>query len=750
MENWMCAGRCPPCLAFIFLLALLSAPCNATPSFEQIKTAYRPSEAYLLDRHAQVIHSLRVDKQGRRLVWTPLQEVSPALLKALLAAEDRRFYAHHGVDWLALAGAVWQAIRGGTLRGGSTLTMQLAAQLDPSLQAHHGRRGWMQKWRQMRAAMDIEQSWSKAQILEAYLNQVGFRGELQGIAATAQGLFGKQPSGLTEAEALLLAAILPAPNANAASISRRACVIGKIAGFDVDCAVLQRLALTVEQPPHIVADVALAPHVAAQRLRRPGETLTTTLDATLQRRAGDALRRQLQDLAGRNVRDGAALVLDNAGGDILAYVGSAGPASRAGRVDGVRARRQAGSTLKPFLYGLALEKRYLTAASVLDDSPLSLDTAAGLYVPQNYDRDFKGLVSVRTALAGSLNIPAVRTVLMVGVENFRQRLLQLGYAGLQRDGDYYGQALALGSAEVSLLEQANAYRSLANGGLYSPLRLYADDPPNDHGARTAPDHETAARHDRSPHPDPLPGGEGVQGRRAFHDSTPHRVMDAGAAFIIADILSDRTSRAVTFGFDNPLTTRHWSAVKTGTSKDMRDNWCIGYNPRYTVAVWVGNFEGDSMHDVSGVSGAAPAWLEIIDNLPAADAVPPAPPGVIQQTVSLQPAIEPPRREWFLAGSETSLVQLGDARHAPPRIQSPSEGSVIALDPDIPPQNQAVFMIAHSAPAGSVFMLDGVRLATAAKPYKWQPAPGKHRLALLGTAGQELDGVVFWVKGTPGH
>ena len=259
----------------------------------------------------------------------------------------------------------------------------------------------------------------------------------------------------------------------------------------------------------------LAPHLARQLLKTPGESLRTTLDESIQRLVFNALNQQLRGLADRNVRDAAALVVDNASGEVLAYVGSAGPFTKAAKVDGIRARRQAGSTLKPFLYGLAIEKRYLTAASILDDAPIHLETASGLYIPQNYDRDYKGLVSVRTALASSLNIPAVRALVLIGVDRFRDRLLDFGYLSISQPGEYYGFSLALGSAEVSLLEQVNAYRSLANGGVYSPLRFRLD--------------ETAG--------------------------LARRVLDESAAFIIADILSDRAGRAVTFGLSNPLATR---------------------------------------------------------------------------------------------------------------------------------------------------------------------------------------------------
>jgi penicillin-binding protein 1C len=205
-------------------------------------------------------------------------------------------------------------------------------------------------------------------------------------------------------------------------------------------------------------------------LTAPGQRVRTTLSAPLQHLATDVLARQLGTLGEHNVRDGAAVVVDNSTGDVLAYVGSAGHASSAAAVDGAGAPRQAGSTLKPFLYALAFERRYLTTVSVLDDSPLNLETNSGLYVPQNYDREFVGLVSARTALASSLNVPAVRTLIVVGVEPFRDRLRELGYSGIDRDGEYYGYSLALGSAEVTCCSRPTRIersRTVACGARYA-------------------------------------------------------------------------------------------------------------------------------------------------------------------------------------------------------------------------------------------------------------------------------------------
>jgi len=676
--------------------------------FTTVRAGWRSSEARLLDRQGRLVHELRLDHTVRRLEWVPLPAISPALLRAVILAEDRRYYRHSGVDWLALAAAWRDRLSGRPLRGASTLTMQLAARLDRGIALGSGRRGVGQKLRQMRAALALERHWSKQEILEAYCNLVDYRGELQGIAAASRAFFGKEAAALTEAESLVLAALLPAPGRAPALIGDRACALADAAGQGTLCEEVRQLAfVTLTRPRPILPAAELAPHLARQLLRRAGETVVTTLEAGLQQQVRDSLQRQLLALADRNVRDAAALVVDNHSGEVLAYVASVGSASTAVQVDGVRARRQAGSTLKPFLYGLALEHRYLTAASLLDDAPLNLETMVGIYMPQNYERDFKGLVSLRTALASSLNIPAVRTLMLVGLERFRDRLWELGYEGIERKGEYYGWSLALGSAEVSLLEQVNAYRTLANGGRFGPLRL-------------------------------LPGEAG---------GTERRVMPADVSFLIADILADPAGRARTFGLASPLATRGWSAVKTGTSKDMRDNWCVGWTPQCTVGVWVGNFEGDAMRDVSGISGAAPVWHEIVTALEEQrpGPAPAAPPGLERRQISFAGAQEPPRQEWFLAGTAVETVVPADPRRQGARIESPADGLVVALDPDIPPDHQVIPFRARMPLPEAVFELDGQVLGAAAAALRWHPRSGRHRLRLLDAAGHELDRVTFLVR-----
>ncbi len=687
-------------------LALWLDHATEVATFDAVKARYRPSEGELLDRHGEVIHRMRIDQHGRRLPWVKLDAVSAAIQRAVIEAEDKRFYQHHGVDWIALAKGLWETASGSSRRGASTLTMQLAAEIDPILKPVAGRRSLRQKWGQVQAARGLEARWSKAEILEAYLNLVSFRGEFAGLPAASRAFFGKAPNGLDWAEAALLAALLRAPNAPADMVAKRACALARNTAMEVDCASIQALAeRALASAGRIDAGPRAAPHVAKQLLSRSNPRVVSTLDGPLQRYAAEALQRELGRLAGRNVRDGAVLAVDNTSGEVLAYVGNAGAASSALFVDGVRAPRQAGSTLKPFLYELALERRVLTAASLIDDAPVNIATATGLYVPQNYDKDFKGMVSVRASLGSSLNVPAVKTLGLIGEEAFVSRLRELGFARVREGGEFYGPSLALGSADVTLWELVTAYHTLAAGGAHLPLSLV---------------------------PRPAP--------------TSQQVVDPDAAFIVSDMLADRAARSLSFGLDNPLATRFWSAAKTGTSKDMRDNWCIGYSARYSVGVWVGNFDGTPMTDVSGVTGAAPLWLAVMNYLHGgASSLAPAPPsGLERREVTIAGVA---RSEWFLAGTAASSIVAKPASAAAPRIAYPKDGEIISLDPDIPADAQRIVFRTEAYASRLRWRLSrGERASELDGPSWWKPQAGRFELALLDAQGAVIDRVKFEVRG----
>lgn len=503
-------------------------------------------------------------------------------------------------------------------------------------------------------------------------------------------------------------------------------MLSKSMESSVNCEDIKALTDTTLNRKYLIRQrIALAPHVAYQLLplnvyNRSTQPLddnylriTSTLDGELQSFVTEVVKHHVATVRPQNVNDGAVLVVENESGDVLAYVGGAGDESSARYVDGSRAKRQAGSTLKPFLYAVALEKQILTPASILSDSPLDVPTKLGIYKPEDYENDFKGLVSVRTALASSLNIPAVRTLALIGVEPFIQRLRLLGFSRLKAD-DYYGLSVALGSADVSLWELVNAYRTLANKGVWSELRLTLK--------------------------------EGRDGSK--------RIFSEEIAFLVSDILSDREARSITFSLENPLSTKFWSAVKTGTSKDMRDNWCIGYSQKYTVGVWVGNFRGDPMWNVTGISGAAPVWLEIMNYLHrGAPGIPSQPPsGISAKKIEFQHNMEPARVEWFIKGTEPVNLMTSEAGvsingiHAFPRITYPADGAIIALDPDIPAENQHIFFETQTSAEEFKWILDGRKLSVVSgRAVSWNPKRGKHLLSLADGQNQIIDSVEFQVR-----
>ncbi|MCW3525040.1 transglycosylase domain-containing protein [Burkholderia cenocepacia] len=657
----------------VFVAVVLAAPlvAHALPGYDDVRRNWRSSDWVLLARDGTPLQRTRIDLTERRGDWVSLADVSPAFREAIVVSEDKRFYEHSGVDWRGIAGAAWGNLWNERTRGASTVTMQLAGLLSDSPR-RSGQRSLPQKATQAVNALWLERSWRKDQILEAYLNLVPFRGETIGLGALSQVLFGKAPSGLDAREAAIAAEVKPAA----------------------------------------------------------GAQIRTTLDAPLQRFARDTLTRALTELDApahrRNVQDGAVVVIDNATGEIRAWVGSSGALSSARDVDAVLAPRQAGSTLKPFLYAQALDEKRLTAASLLDDAPINLAAGGGLYIPQNYDKDFKGWVSVRSALGGSLNVPAVRALVLVTPHRFARTLTALGLP-LAQEGDYYGFSLALGSADVTLLSLTNAYRALANGGV----------------ARKVVD---------------LPAGAPTAAAGAAAPARPDagtRVFSEAASFVVTDILSDNNARVRTFGFDNPLATRFFSAVKTGTSKDMRDNWTVGFTSRYTVGVWVGNADGSPMWDVSGVTGASPVWSAVVGylhrDLPSR--APRAPAGVETRRIAFERDIEPARNEWFIAGTAVDTIRLAapvtpgkDGARAPLTIGAPTDGTIFAIDPDIPPKNQRIWFERSSGRAAKFAWRLDDKVIGHADRVAWLPWPGRHRLELVDARGNVADAIGFEVRG----
>jgi penicillin-binding protein 1C len=656
------------------------APCWALPDFAAVKAAHQPSDATLLDRHGEPLQTMRIDMSARRGPWVALADLSPALREAIVLGEDRRFWQHAGVDWPALAAAAWSNAWNQRSRGASTLTMQLAGLLDEAAARPAGGRDAGAKLAQIARAGELERRWRKTEILEAYLNRVPLRGELVGVPAAAQMMFGKHPSGLDSAEAAVIAALVRAPNADAGALVQRAC--GLLTLQHRNCHGLDSLvARAFERRPGPWPSPGLAPHFARQFVGRPapGGVWRSTLDASIQRGAAAALRQQLAELWGREVDDGAVVVIDNRSGELLAWVGASADASLAAEVDAVLARRQPGSTLKPFVYALAFERGMIHADSRLLDAPWQLDAGPGLYQPRNYDTGYRGWVSARVALASSLNVPAARLAHAVGVDELFQRLNGAGLE-LRESAGHHGLALALGSADVTLLGLTNAYRVLANDGLYSP----------------------------------------PAGMAARVSTPPRRVFGRSAAQDVTNILADGAARAPGFGFDSPLVTRGRAAVKTGTSQDHRDNWCIGFTEHHSVGVWLGNADGRPMQTISGVMGAAPVWRQVIEQLPAGGGV---------------------GAQRFAAGSgpPASAAPSG-AQGEPIGIVAPAGGSIWIIDPAMPTASQRIVFIG----ARGHWWLNGRLLGQGAR-LAWSPQVGRHVLELRGPQGRLLDHSRFEVR-----
>lgn len=514
---------------------------------------------------------------GARWRWISLAEIDPIVTAAFMAAEDRSFLDHHGIAWSSLARAARDNLAAGrVVSGASTISMQLARLL------HDLPRGWWGKVQQVAWALRLERHATKQQLLEQYLNRVPLGQGTVGIEAAAALYFGTSAARLGAGRAALLAGIARSPardnpfSSPERAAARRDGVLAALvrAGYLQDDA----RALAASEPVNPGSARARraafrAPHFTTRVLasldsstaRRDGARIRTTLDITLQESLERDVRKVVQSLAAQRVQHAAAVVLHNATGDVLAWVGSPDFDGDRGQVDMVTSRRQPGSALKPFLYALAFERGY-GAHTVLDDIPRAWMTSTGPYRPRNYDRRFRGPVRARVALASSLNVPAVQLADELGATAFLALLHRAGFASLTRSADHYGLGLALGNGEVSLLELANAYRALANSGWFSPVR------------RLATDDSTAVA---------------------------QPVVRADAAVLTLDILSDADARLAGFGeapvFDFPFPV----AVKTGTSRHFTDNWAVAVTGGFTVAVWVGNFDGTPMAAVSGITGAGP-------------------------------------------------------------------------------------------------------------------------------------------------
>lgn len=682
----------------------------------------------------------------------PLHQIPLLFQQAFVESEDRRFFAHEGVDWVARGHALVQNVAAWrAVRGASTITEQVIRMLHP-----RPRTVWS-RWLEGFEAAALEKRFSKAAILEFYLNQVPYGRQRRGVLQASRLYFGRDLDTLSLREMLALTVLVRAPGGmdlvRPSTQLERSCAalatrLWEKGALDPDQR-REALAGSLRLNPlpwsidagHFVQHLTHSPEGA--RGLEAGK-LIATLDSSVQVVAQKILDRRLKDLEPEGVGDGAVLVLDHHRDEILAWVNGGGLSGErpGGWIDAVTARRQPGSTLKPFLYALAMEMGW-TAASCIEDSPLAEPIGNGLHVFRNYSGIHYGRLRLRDALGNSLNIPALRAIRFTGTSHFLERLHALGVLSLDRPSEFYGEGLALGDGEVSLLELAGAYAVLARGGTYRPLR-------------------------------------GVLWPEPFDSSGSRTVFNEAVASLIGNILSDPEARRLEFGASNVLSLPVQTAVKTGTSSDHRDAWAVGFSARHTVGVWMGNLDRRPTRSVTGTTGPGLVLRALFAELNRS-----TDPGPLQlsSTLASLPICRdsglraapgcPKLDEWFVpetlpretcslhgpslaqavrnkeAGALRHVATLADRalRHpeatgpSPPdagatasrrlALVQPTDGLRLAMDPHVPDELEAFTLLLPSAVpvARTEWLVDGVvvgRTGPGVRGWLWSMSRGPHQ------------------------
>jgi penicillin-binding protein 1C len=680
------------------------------------------SSPVLTDRHGTPLHHLTLP-DSTRAEPTALEEIPADFIACTLAAEDKRFFDHGGIDLIANLRASRDLLaKRRVISGASTITQQLVKISSPK-----AKRSILTKLRESFVARRLEMTWTKNQILTAYLNRLDY-GNLRIGAAEASRFYFQKPLGdLSLGECALLAGLPQAPSRlnplknPGQALKRRNTVLDRLddnPNYDES-----RISAAAREPIGLrpLKTSQPAPWLASFTAARPASgSLRTTLDLPLQKDIEAIVREETAKLREANLRHAAVVIIDNPTGDILALVSSAAwDDPRGGQINGALAPRSPGSALKPFTYLLAMEKNRRLPSSILADIPTSFRTAQGLDLPENYDRRYRGPVTLRSALACSLNIPAMRELNQLGGSEPLQRFLES--LGVTMPGDVtesYGLGLTLGNAPVRLLDLTNAYATLARGGGYFPPVLFPDSPP----------------------------------------VKPTERFDPISAYLISDILSDRDARAPSFPPGGPLDLPFRCAAKTGTSSDFHDNWCIGYTPDFTVGVWAGNFEQQPMKGISGVAGAGPifhramlrlhekraaTWFEkpagLIDIAIDARTGKLLAPSAIGENPHARRDLSPPDRfpvpavaadydaegkalldpsyaEWFAGKYNQRLQELaldsGKPALEPLRVITPADGATFLLDPEIPSGSDKMRPVTN-LPGVAEWASDTLRIQSAA-------------------------------------
>ncbi len=568
------------------------------PSPKNIGKVNFPLSTHIYDRKGRILYAIYRD-QNRTPI--KLSQLPKYVIEATIAIEDKDFYNHHGVSLFGgIIRAVKETLLKKKLQGGSTITQQLvkSALLTPE-------KTITRKIKEVLLALWTERIYSKDQILEMYLNQVPYGGSTYGIEEAAKRYFGKPASQLTLSEAATLAGLPQAPSSYSpyfnlnATINRRNEVLeamyknGFISKEELIKAKNEKINIIPSKigikAPHFVFYLKdyLEKVYGTNVVEEGGLRVVSSLDLNIQQEIEKILREEIEKIKYLNVSNGAVLVIRPKTGEILSMVGSVDYFAKPfGAYNVVTALRQPGSAIKPIMYSLALKKGY-TAATIVDDSPTAFRISnTEIYQPVNYDNRFHGKIPLRYALANSYNVPAVKVLSTIGVDNFVEWGRKMGITSWI-DPSFYGLSLTLGGGEIRMIDLAQAYSILANLGYRVPIK----------GVLEIKDYFGNINY--------------------TYEYQSEKILDEGIAYIISDILSDNFARQWAFGSHSFLEIPGYKvAVKTGTTDNKKDNWTIGYTPEFLVAVWVGNNDGTPMNPylTSGITGAAPIWNRVMTYL----------------------------------------------------------------------------------------------------------------------------------------
>lgn len=658
----------------------------------------RDPEAPILARDGTLL-TISHDERFNRDDALPLTDIPSLVREGFVFSEDRRFWIHGGSDWPARLAAVHQNLSAGhVVRGASTIGEQVARIITPRP------RTYWSHWLAGIEAQRLLERFGRTGVLDFYLNEAPYGAQRRGVAEAARYYFGGEIGVLDPAEELALVVLVRSPQlldprqhprALRRAVNRLAVRMRRADLIDADELRAVRLSpLAAAPPPGLPVRADAFVGFARARIRALGlhdSQFRTTLDPRLQQFVQAALESRLAALRGDGVRNAAALVVDNRRATILAW--AAAPAPRAQDLDPVLTPRQPGSTLKPFLYALAVERLGWQPDTILRDGPLSTRIGTGIHEYRNYSNRYYGRVSLRYALGNSLNIPALETAETVGVSPFIGLLARLGVTSLTRPADYYGPAVAIGDGPVSLYELVQAYSTLARQGSFLPLQALTDLP--------------------------APG--------------PVAVLPPDVTSVIASILSDPDARSAEFGTDSVLDLPYPTAVKTGTSSDFRDALAVGFDDRYTVGVWMGRLDGADMNRITGSAGPAPVLRTLFARL--REEQPYAglwhSPDLLQVRTCerIGPGACVERDDWRVENNLPRRTRR--TARAAMKIAQPLPGEVLAIDPRAPLADQIyTFRLGSAAPGARavVWLLDGrVVGRTPSGRMPWQLTPGAHVL-----------------------